>query len=108
MFRISTIAAAVLMLALISGCASPPPPAPVAKPHRTAVTIAGAPNGTILVVDGVSVGDARTYDGNPRMLGLESGTHRLEFHLRGKRIYTEQLFLNDSGGSITVVVGRRN
>jgi len=62
---------------------------------RPAIAISGAPSGTVLYVDGVLVGDANAYDGQPDILRVEPGTHDVEIRdnagrvLFGQRVFVE-------------------
>ncbi len=42
---------------------------------RPSLAFAGAPEGSILFVDGQKIGDPNQYDGQPNILLVEPGTH---------------------------------
>jgi hypothetical protein len=65
---------AVSLFFLAAACAMPS--TVVQTPDtRPALAVEGAPAGAILFVDGVRVGEAILYDGQPNVLLVEPGTH---------------------------------
>ena len=59
---------------LLAGCAMPS--TVVMTPDtRPSIAIEGAPPGAVLFLDGVRVGEANLYDGQPNVLRVEPGTH---------------------------------
>ena len=97
------IASGILVLALLGGCAYPTSTVR-AIDERPAIAIAGASSGTILVVDGIQMGQAREFDGDPKVLTLEPGTHNVELLRNGTVVYSEKVFLGHRGVT-TVTVG---
>ena len=70
---------------------------------RPAIAVAGAPAGTLLLVDGVAAGEAAAYDGNPNVLRLEPGTHLVEIRDReGRVLYSQRVFLESELKTIQV------
>jgi hypothetical protein len=66
--------------------------------------VAGAPSGSVLFVDGLDMGSATQYDGNPKVLAVLEGTHQVEVRLGSNLVYKEKAFVS-SGQSHTVAVG---
>jgi hypothetical protein len=66
--------------------------------------VAGAPSGSVLFVDGLDMGSAAQYDGNPKVLAVLEGTHQVEVRLGSNLVYREKAFVS-SGQSHTVAVG---
>ncbi len=66
--------------------------------------VAGAPAGSVLFVDGLDMGSASQYDGNPKVLAVLEGTHQIEVRLGSNVVYKEKAFVS-SGQSHTVAVG---
>jgi hypothetical protein len=66
--------------------------------------VTGAPSGSILFVDGLDMGSAPQYDGNPKVLAVLEGTHQVEVRLGSNVVYREKAFVS-SGQSHTVAVG---
>jgi hypothetical protein len=71
--------------------------------HPT-LMVAGAPTGSVLFVDGLDMGSAEQYDGNPKVLAVLEGTHQVEVRLGSNLVYKEKAFVS-SGQSHTVAVG---
>jgi len=65
--------------------------------------VRGAPAGSILYVDGLSMGNAAQFDGNPKTLAVLEGTHQVEVRVGDSVVYKEKAFTN-SGESHTVAV----
>jgi hypothetical protein len=65
--------------------------------------VSGAPSGSVLVVDGLDMGSAAQYDGNPKVLAVLEGTHQVEVRLGSNVVYREKAFVS-SGQSHTVAV----
>ena len=66
--------------------------------------VVGAPTGSVLFVDGLDMGSATQYDGNPKVLAVLEGTHQVEVRLGSNLVYKEKAFVS-SGQSHTVAVG---
>jgi hypothetical protein len=67
------------------------------------LTVTGAPSGSVLVVDGLNMGSAPQYDGNPKVLAVLEGAHKVEVRLGSNVVYREKTFVS-SGQSHTVAV----
>jgi hypothetical protein len=70
---IRRLAAAVSIVALMS--CSMPSTVVRTTDTRPSLAIEGAPDGAILYVDGLKIGEAVRYDGQPNVLLVEPGTH---------------------------------
>ena len=70
---------------------------------RPALAVAGAPAGTLLVVDGVAAGEAAAYDGHPNVLRLEPGTHLVEIRDHsGQVLFSQRVFIESELKTIQV------
>jgi hypothetical protein len=65
--------------------------------------VTGAPSGSVLFVDGLDMGSAPQYDGNPKVLAVLEGTHQVEVRLGTNVVYREKAFVS-SGQSHNVAV----
>jgi len=65
---------ALSLLLFLAACSMP---STVVRTPETRPSLAfeGAPDGAVLFLDGVRVGDANRYDGQPNTLLVEPGTH---------------------------------
>ena len=64
--------------------------------ERPQLIVANAGEGAQLIVNGVNLGDAAQYNGNPGALRLTSGTHVVEIQLGGQIVHREKVFLSDA------------
>jgi hypothetical protein len=67
------------------------------------LTVTGSPTGSLLFVDGLEMGSAAQYDGNPKVLAVLEGTHQVEVRLGMNVVYREKAFVS-SGQSHNVAV----
>ena len=63
---------------------------------RPSLAITGAPAGSQLFVDGNAMGDAGAYDGNPKVLLVEPGTHVVDVRDGSGRVLFEQTVFVES------------
>jgi hypothetical protein len=94
--------AAVLSIAVALSACMPQTAVRTGVPPPTLIVI-GAPTGSHLFVDGLEMGDAAQYDGNPKVLAVLEGTHQLEVRLGANVVFAEKAFVS-SGQSHTVEV----
>lgn len=69
---------------------------------RPSISIAGAPADALLLVDGVLVGKAASYDGEPNLLLVEPGTHRIVIQQGGAVLYDQRLFVDSETKRISL------
>ncbi len=82
---------------LLFGCAYPEPAKVEQDDARPAIGVSGAPEGSILYVDGLAMGATARYDGEVGVLLIESGKHRIEVkNPAGAVLYAEEVFLSGS------------
>jgi hypothetical protein len=93
-------------LALLVGCALPTTKVSTGSAPPTLI-IKGAPVGSILIIDGLAMGNATQYDGNPKTLAVLEGTHKVEVRLGDTTVYQERAFVS-GGESHTVTVTQGN
>jgi hypothetical protein len=55
--------------------------------------VKGAPAGSTLFIDGLQIGSATQYDGNPNVLEVLEGTHQVEIRQGGSVLYSEKTFV---------------
>jgi uncharacterized lipoprotein YajG len=89
-------------LMLLAGCSLPQTTVRTGLPAPTLI-VTGAPSGSVLFVDGLEMGSATQYDGNPKVLAVLEGTHQVEVRLGSSVVHREKAFVS-SGQSHTVVV----
>jgi len=96
--------AATLFVAL-SACALPQTSVSTgaAKPS---LIVHGAPSGAVLYVDGLAMGPASQFNGDPKSLAVLEGPHQVEIRQGNAALYHDKVFV--SGGethTITVLPG---
>lgn len=94
----------ILILSLItvlSGCSMPSTTVKTVD-SRPAISIAGAPDGALLAVDGIVVGKAADFNGDPNLLLIEPGTHRIVVQHAGAVLYDQKIFVD--GGIKRIVI----
>jgi hypothetical protein len=91
-----------LVVVILSACALPQTTVKTGSAPPTLI-VKGAPAGSILFVDGLAVGNAAQFDGNPKTLAVLEGTHQVEVHLGSTVVYKEKAF-SSGGESHTVTV----
>lgn len=69
---------------------------------RPTLAIKGAPEDATLFVDGLNMGPAIKYNGDPNVLGVESGTHVVRVTTGQTVIYEQRIFVESSLKTITV------
>ena len=93
---------AVTALAL-AACVSTPSTTVRTTDTRPSLAIEGAPSGSLLLVDGNSMGDASAYDGRPAVLRVEPGTHVVEVQDRsGRVVFRQTVFVESETKTIQV------
>jgi uncharacterized lipoprotein YajG len=93
--------AILVAIAALTGCMPQTTVRTGMSPPTLMVT--GAPSGSVLLVDGLDMGSAAQYDGNPKVLAVLEGTHQVEVRLGSNVIHREKAFVS-SGQSHTVAV----
>lgn len=82
---------------LIQGCRYPEPAKVEQKDSRPAIGISGAPENTLLYVDGLKMGPVSSYDGETGVLLVESGLHLVEVQTAGgETLFKQEVFLSSS------------
>ena len=69
---------------------------------RPSIAIQGASSTADLIVDGLKMGRAETFNGAPTILRIEPGTHRVSILDNGKLIYDQNIFVESELKTITV------
>jgi hypothetical protein len=98
------IVVATLLLAL-SGCALPQTTVRTGS-TQPSLTVKGAPAGTVLFVDGLAMGAAQQFDGNPKVLAVLEGAHQVEIRQGTSVVYSEKVYVTaGETHAITVLPG---
>lgn len=95
---------AIVLFLLFSLAACAMPSTVVQTPDtRPSLAIAGAPAGAVLFLDGVRVGEAALYDGQPNVLRVEPGTHTVTVRgADGAELLEQKIFVESELKTIRV------
>jgi len=94
-------AAFIMCFLFLVGCSMPTTSVQTVD-DRPSISVHGAPRGAVLFVDGLSMGPADYYDGDPHILRLESGTHEIRIVKDGAVVFSERIFLGSAHRKINV------
>ena len=84
---------AVALALLLSACTMPSTAVRTGD-TRPSLAFEGAPKGAVVYVDGLNMGDAEKYDGQPGVLVVEPGTHLVSIKDRnGSVIFERKLYV---------------
>ncbi len=86
--------AAIIVAGLLSACALPETSVRTGSP-RPAIFIKGAPEGSVLFVDGLAMGPAARFNGAPQTLLVEEGVHVVEVRRANAVLHTEKVFVSN-------------
>lgn len=90
-----------LLLFSLSGC-SMPSTMVKSVDSRPSIAIKGASSEAELIIDGLNMGLAKTYNGDPKSLIIEPGTHRVIILESGRVIYEKNIFVENELKTITL------
>lgn len=83
----------------LTACALPETRVNTASPRPT-IYIKGDVKGMYLFVDGLKMGPAAQFDGNPQVLVVEEGVHVVEVRKDGQVVHTEKSFIGSGENRI--------
>ncbi len=96
------LALAAVAAVLGTGCVGPTTTVRTVD-TRPALAVTGAPGGMVLFVDGIAVGRASDYDGNPNVLRVEPGTHEIDVRDgAGQSIFRQRVFVESELKTVQV------
>ncbi len=85
---------AMFLLATLSACALPETSVRTGA-VRPKLAFPNAAPDMILFIDGIAIGPAARYDGNPGVLLVEEGVHLLELKRGGQTIHSEKTLVSN-------------
>ena len=83
----------VTLLMTLSACALPQTTVRTGS-EQPSLVVKGAPSGADLYVDGLAMGPAAQFDGNPNVLAVLEGVHQVEIRQGNAVIYHDKVFLS--------------
>jgi len=84
---------ATTLLATLSACSLPQTTVRTGSTQPSLI-VKGAPSGTILFVDGLQMGPATAFDGNPHVLAVLEGVHQVEVRQGTAVIFHDKVFVS--------------
>lgn len=69
---------------------------------RPTLAFKGSPPNADLFIDGANMGHAAQYDGDPRVLAVESGTHSVTVKLGQEILFEKRVFVEGSLKTISI------
>jgi hypothetical protein len=98
-------ASTVALLTVLSACALPQTTVRTGS-EQPSLVVKGAPSGATLYVDGLAMGSADQFNGDPSVLAVLEGAHLVEVRQGNAVIYHDKVFLsNGETHPITILPG---
>jgi len=82
----------VLLASLLAACVYPQTTVSTGS-KQPGIVVKGAPAGAVLYVDGLAMGAAQQYDGNPNVLTVLEGVHQVEIRQGANVIYHDKVYV---------------
>jgi hypothetical protein len=95
---------ALLVITLLSGCSLPQTTVRSGS-SQPGLIVRDAPSGSTLFVDGLAIGPANEFDGNPKVLTVLEGIHKVEVRSGATVIFSEKTFASNGETHTVTVVG---
>lgn len=93
----------ILAILFVAGCSMPETLVKTVD-SRPQLAITGAPEDSILYVDGIKIGEANIYNGKPKTLIIEPGTHMISVKThQGDSLYNQKIFVESELKTITII-----
>lgn len=93
----------LMTLACLSACSwfgwhKPPP-----VPDPPEIIVSGAPAGSMVLIDGVQVGQAMANNDRLRAINVTAGTHKVEIRSGDRIVYREDAYVGLGERSVVIV-----
>jgi uncharacterized lipoprotein YmbA len=85
----------ILAFAMILAACSMPVTQVQSVDLRPTLSISNAPNGSMLIIDGITVGDAGAIASGKQAIVLSPGTHQVEVNYNGRSLISEKIYLGE-------------
>jgi hypothetical protein len=73
-------------------------------PDPTELIVTGAPEGSIVFIDGLPAGQASVVNDRPQVISVAVGVHKVEIHMGGKVVYREDTYVALSEHRVVTVL----
>jgi hypothetical protein len=101
--RILTIL--LIVVAWVSACTMPETTVRSGSAPPPSLIVKGAPTGSTLFIDGLAMGPATQFDGNPNVLAVLAGVHKVEVRSGTSVVYSGKAFVSSGETHIVRIVG---
>ncbi len=95
----------LMFVALISACAMPETTVRSGSASPPGLIVKGAPAGSTLLVDGLVIGPATDFNGNPKVLAVLVGVHNVEVRSGTSVVFSEKVFSSNGETHVVRIVG---
>ena len=96
----------ILSCALLSvfaiGCNTYPVTSVSAVDSRPTLSFIGAAEGEVLYVDGINMGPVTQYNGDPKVLVVQPGTHEVSLMVNNKSVFQQTVFVESEHKVISI------
>src|SRR5271170_4582224 len=93
-----------MLFALLAACTLPQTTVRTGS-EQPSLIVKGAPDGSTIYVDGLNMGDAKQFDGNPKVLAILEGSHKIEIRQGSNSVFAEKVFVSNGETHTVAVVG---
>ncbi len=73
-------------------------------PDPTEIIVTGAPESSLIFVDGVQAGQETAISDHPQVLNVAAGAHKVEIHLGDKIVYREETYVGSGERRVVTVL----
>ena len=93
----------MLVIPFIVGCAMNYPTTKISTvDSRPTLSFTNAPADSIVLVDGINMGNTAKYNGNPKVLAVEPGTHDITVLQGSSVVYKQTIFVQSEHKNIII------
>ncbi len=93
----------VVALVALAGCIGYPSSRTDIPDERPSIAFSGAPEGSVVLVDGQAMGPAARYDGRENVLLVEPGNHLIQVRIGDRVLLTQRVFFSGQATRTFVV-----
>ena len=84
------------------GCNTYPVTSVSTVDSRPTLSFTGTSQGEVLLVDGINMGPVSQYNGNPKVLRVERGTHEVTVTENNKTVFQQSVFVESENKVISL------
>jgi hypothetical protein len=96
------ILSCAILSVFVIGCNTYPVTNVSTVDSRPTLSFTGAPEGSLLLVDGINMGAVSQYNGNPKVLTVQPGTHEVTVMINNKIVSQQTVFVENEHKVISI------